>query len=74
MLVGEDFGGSHESGLKTVLYRSDTCQSRHHGLARPHFPLQQPIHRDLTGNVPRDFIPNLALPGSELERQPCHDL
>ena len=40
VLFGERLGGNEDGGLGTSLHSLRTCQRRHHGLTRPHFPLQ----------------------------------
>ena len=44
VLVGEDFGGGHHTGLGTVVDGQEHGNKRHDGLAAAHIALQQPVH------------------------------
>ncbi len=45
VLFGEELGGGHQSGLKTVLDRPKHCEQSHHSLATTDIALQQAVHR-----------------------------
>ena len=55
VLLGEQFGGSHEGALVAALQRRHQRQGRHDGLAAPHVPLEQAEHRVRAGEVVQDL-------------------
>ena len=67
MLLGEQLGGRHHRRLKAVLGRQQHREQRHHRLARPDVPHQQPVHALRRRHVLRDLPDRSSLVGGELE-------
>ena len=70
VLLGEDLGGREEGGLSTAVDDLEHRPQRHEGLAGADLALEQPVHRVVAGELVGDQVPDLALTGGELERQP----
>ena len=69
MLVGERLGGRHQRGLEARLDGAQHRVQGDHGLARAHFPHQQPLHRPCGHQVGVDLLDRAPLIAGELEGQ-----
>ena len=67
VLLGQRLGGRHQRGLAAALDGPEHRVERHHGLAGPHLPHQQPLHRALAGQVAVDLLTGARLVAGELE-------
>jgi hypothetical protein len=74
VLFGQDFSGGHQRALPAGVHGQARRQGRHHGLARAHIALQQPVHGHGAGQVGGDFFAHAALGGGQVERQHGHEL
>ncbi len=65
VLIGEHLCGRHEGGLAALLHRPQHAVRRHHGLPRPHVPMEQPSHghRALQIRVEFGYDPPLCFCG-----------
>ena len=61
MLLGQHLGRSHDAGLEAVSDGDQAAEHRHHGLARPHIPLQQAVHLVAAHHVRADFLDHALL-------------
>ena len=57
MLLGQDLGRRHQGALPARVNAQRRRQRRHHGFARAHIALQQPMHR----HRPAQVMGNLCL-------------
>ena len=69
MLLGQDLCGRHQRALPARVDRNGGGERGHHGLARAHIALQQPVHGHGARQVARDFLAHAALCAGETERQ-----
>ena len=69
VLSREHLGRSHDHRLVARLDRDQGRGQRHHGLARSHVPLKQPVHRAGDGHVLFDLFDRAPLGRGRFERQ-----
>ena len=74
MLLGQDFRGSHQGALPTGIYAAACRQRRHHGFARPHVALQQPVHGHVARQIGRNFLAHALLRGCKFKGQGSQQL
>ena len=69
MLLGENFSGRHEGGLRLVLGGADGREGGHHGLAAADITLQQPQHGAGLSEVEQHFAHDAPLGAGQLEAE-----
>ena len=69
MLVGQQLGGGHHSGLTVVLGDGVGTGGGHHCFARAHIPLDQPVHGKGAAKVPHGVVNGPPLGLGQLEGQ-----
>ncbi len=69
VLLGEDLRGREHGGLAARVDHGEHGTEGHHGLPRPHLPLEQPVHGVLGGEVVEDLPGDLLLALGEGEGQ-----
>ena len=74
MLLGQNLGWRHESGLKTGLHREQNCRDGDDRFPGADVTLQQTIHRVGRGEIAPNLRDDFRLRSSQLERQPAQKL
>ena len=69
VLLGQQLRGGHQGALAAVFRRQPRPVGRHHGLARAHIALHQPVHGRAGGGVGRHLLHGPPLGGREGEGQ-----
>ena len=70
VLDGENLGWRHDRSLMAPLDCGQQGRQRHHGLARSHLSLKQPMHRCRSDEILLDLIDRLPLGAGELKGKP----
>jgi len=74
MLLGQNLGRGHQGALLPGRHALGRSQGGHHGFARAHIALQQPVHGHGARQIVRNFFHHPALRRCQLERQRCQQL
>ena len=61
VLGRQNLGRRHQGALPACIDADGRCQRRHHGFARAHIALQQPVHRHVACQVEGNFLAHPAL-------------
>ena len=73
MLLGQNFRRGHERGLELVFAREQHCGNGHHCFAAAYIALQEPVHREIRGEVGENFVDDFFLRAGELESAFCFE-
>ncbi len=69
MLLCQDFGRGHQTGLKTIIGRQQHAHQGHHRFPAPHIALDQAIHLGTGDCIPADFPDHSFLGLRQFKRQ-----
>ena len=68
MLGGQNLGGSHQTGLATIVQRHQHTHHSHQGFTAAYISLQQPVHLFPTAAILTDFFNHPFLCIGQFER------